>query len=80
MMFNGVRVKDRRKQHMIYAQFFAQFQMAEENVPLSQDQIRSDMVTKLLSYRIYHRGKTPVSRSWQRYCGRMTGAITLRVR
>lgn len=57
MMFNGVRVKDRRKQLMIYAQFFAQFQMAEENVPLSQDQIRSDMVTKLLSYMIYHRGK-----------------------
>lgn len=42
---------------MIYAQLFAHLQITEDGITLSQDQIRSDMVTKLLSYLICHRSK-----------------------
>lgn len=42
---------------MIYARLFAHLEISENGKALSQDQIRSDMVTKLLSYLICHRGK-----------------------
>lgn len=43
---------------MIYAQLFACLELTEGEKKLSQEQMRSDMVTRLLSYLICHRSKS----------------------
>ena len=42
----------------VQAQFFGNFQLVSEKGVLNENNIRSDMVTKLLSYMIYHRRKS----------------------
>lgn len=43
---------------MIYAQLFTNLELTENDRKLSQEQIRSDMVTRLLSYLICHRNSS----------------------
>ena len=43
---------------MIHAQLFTQLELTEQDRKLSQEQIRSDMVSRLLSYLICHRNSS----------------------